>query len=78
MGQMDQTLLHWFSYLPNLALIDWVSKKQATIETSVFGAEFVVMEHGMWDCLTAACKAFSLANTKGKGINELVIRSLDD
>ncbi len=30
------------------------------------------------DCLTAACKAFSLANAKGKGVNELVTRSLDD
>ena len=27
----------------NTALIKWFSKKQATIETSVFGAEFVVM-----------------------------------
>jgi hypothetical protein len=31
----------------NRALIDWVSKKQATIETSVFGAEFVAMKHGI-------------------------------
>jgi hypothetical protein len=30
-----------------MALIDWVSKKQATIETSVFGAEFVAMKHGI-------------------------------
>ncbi len=29
-------------------------------------------------CLTATCKAFSLANAKRKGVNELVIRSLDD
>jgi hypothetical protein len=29
----------------NMALIDWVSKKQATIETSVFGAEFIALEH---------------------------------
>jgi hypothetical protein len=29
----------------NMALTDWVSKKQATIETSVFGAEFVAMKH---------------------------------
>jgi hypothetical protein len=30
----------------NMALIfDWVSKKQATIETSVFGAEFIAMKH---------------------------------
>ena len=31
----------------NSALINWSSKKQATIETSVFGAEFVAMKHGM-------------------------------
>jgi hypothetical protein len=30
-----------------MALIDWVSKKQATIETSVFGAEFVAMKNGI-------------------------------
>ena len=29
-----------------MALIYWVSKKQPTIETSVFGAEFVAMKHG--------------------------------
>jgi hypothetical protein len=29
----------------NMALIDWVSKKQATIETSVYGAKFVAMKH---------------------------------
>lgn len=34
----------------NSALIQWVSKKQATIETSVFGAEFVAMKHGMETC----------------------------
>jgi hypothetical protein len=28
-------------------VIDWVSKKQATIETSVFGAKFVAMIHGI-------------------------------
>ena len=31
----------------NMALIDWVSKCQPTIETSVFGAEFVAMKHGI-------------------------------
>ena len=31
----------------NCALIMWKSKKQPTIETSVFGAEFVAMKHGM-------------------------------
>ncbi len=32
----------------------------------------------VWECLTAACKAFSLANGKGMGTNDWVIRSLDD
>jgi hypothetical protein len=31
----------------NLALIQWISKRQPTIETSVFGAEFVAMKHGI-------------------------------
>jgi hypothetical protein len=29
----------------------------------------------MWECLTAVCKALSLANAKGKGTDGLVIRS---
>ncbi len=29
-----------------MALIDWVSKKQSTVETSVFGAKFVFMKNG--------------------------------
>ncbi len=31
----------------NLAPIIWLSKQQATIETSVFGAEFVAKKHGI-------------------------------
>ena len=31
----------------NSALMNWFSKKQATIETSVFGADFVAMKQGM-------------------------------
>jgi hypothetical protein len=31
----------------------------------------------LWECLTAGCKAFSLANGKGTGTNDWVIRSLD-
>lgn len=31
----------------NSALIAWLSKRQATIETSVFGAEFVAMKQGL-------------------------------
>jgi len=33
--------------LENIEKLFWVSKKQATIETSVFGAEFVAMKHGI-------------------------------
>jgi len=36
----------YFIFL-NSALIQWCSKKQATIETSVFGAEFVAMKIGI-------------------------------
>ncbi len=31
----------------NTALVDWHSKQQATIETGVFGAEFVAMKTGV-------------------------------
>jgi hypothetical protein len=31
----------------DMALIIWLSKRQPTIETSVFGAEFVAMKHGI-------------------------------
>eukprot|EP00804_Cyclotella_cryptica_P021440 CCRYP_005782-RB/>CCRYP_005782-RB protein AED:0.43 eAED:0.43 QI:0/-1/0/1/-1/0/1/0/125 len=36
-----------FMIFMNMALIDALSKKQATIETSVFGAVFVALKHGM-------------------------------
>ena len=36
----------YFIFL-NTALIDWLSKKQATIQGSVFGAEFVAMKTGV-------------------------------
>jgi hypothetical protein len=31
----------------DIAIIDWVFKKQATIDTSVFGARFATMKHGI-------------------------------
>jgi hypothetical protein len=47
-GEKRTRCLHTgFLIFCNMALIDWVSKKQATIETSVFGAEFVAMKHGI-------------------------------
>ena len=30
-----------------MALIDWLSKKQATVEKTVFGSEFFAMAHGV-------------------------------
>jgi hypothetical protein len=36
-----------FFIFMNTALVQWFSKQQATIETSVFGAEFVAMKIGM-------------------------------
>ena len=40
----------------NMSLINWYSKKQSTIETSVFGTEFVAMKVGMdWKMSSADC-----------------------
>ena len=36
-----------FLIFVNTALIQWISKKQPTIETSVFGADFLSTKHGM-------------------------------
>ena len=36
-----------FMIYMNMSLIIWYSKKQTTIETSVFGAEFVAMKVGV-------------------------------
>jgi hypothetical protein len=36
-----------FFVFMNTALIQWFSRQQATIEMSVFGAEFVAMKIGM-------------------------------
>ena len=36
-----------FMIFCNMALINWLSKKQPTVETAVFGAEFVAMKHGV-------------------------------
>ena len=43
---MRRSRTGYFIFL-NMAPIAWLSKKQATIETSVFGAEFVAMKLGV-------------------------------
>jgi hypothetical protein len=40
-------LPYWILDFCSVAPIVWLSKQQATIETSVFGAEFVAMKHGI-------------------------------
>lgn len=40
------SILVYFIFLSSVP-ITWLSKKQVTIETSVFGAEFVAMKQGM-------------------------------
>ena len=42
-----QHLRTGFYIFLNLALIAWVSQRQPTNETSVFGAKFVAMKHGV-------------------------------
>ena len=36
-----------FVILLQSAMIDWLSKRQSTVESSVFGAEFCAMKHGI-------------------------------
>jgi hypothetical protein len=36
-----------FLIFVNSAIVEWLSKRQPTVESSVFGAEFVAMKHGM-------------------------------
>jgi hypothetical protein len=39
-----------FLFYLNMGLVQWLSKRQSTIETSVFGAEFVAMKQGIETC----------------------------
>ena len=36
-----------FMIFMNISLIIWLSKRQPTVETAVFGAEFVAIKHGV-------------------------------
>ena len=42
--KMTRRLCTGYFIFLNTALIDWLSKKQATIEGSVFGSEFIAMK----------------------------------
>ena len=46
----DKTTRHpctSFMIIVNLALVKWLSKKQRTVESAVFGAKFAVIKHGV-------------------------------
>jgi hypothetical protein len=55
-GKMTKCSCTGFLIFCNMALIDWVSKKKATIETSVFGAECIAMKHGIEKLRRLCCK----------------------
>ncbi len=46
-GKKSRRSCTGFIIFCNLAPVIWLSKQQATIETSVFGAEFVAIKHGI-------------------------------
>ena len=46
-NKLTRRLCTGFLIYINSALIDWLSKKQSTMETSIFGAEFVTMKTGL-------------------------------
>eukprot|EP00804_Cyclotella_cryptica_P029741 CCRYP_015201-RA/>CCRYP_015201-RA protein AED:0.23 eAED:0.23 QI:0/0/0/1/1/1/6/0/958 len=50
----------------NYGMIDWLSKKQSTVETSVFGAEFCAMEHGI-ENLRGICYKLRMMGVPVKG-----------
>jgi len=55
-NKMTQCSCSGFLIFCNLSPIIWIPKKQATIETSIFGAEFVTMKHGIETLRGLCCK----------------------
>jgi hypothetical protein len=47
-------------------MIDWLSKKQSTVETSVFGIEFCTMKHGI-ENLCGICYKLRMMGIPVKG-----------
>ncbi|KAL7545609.1 hypothetical protein ACHAWF_008955 [Thalassiosira exigua] len=52
--RLTYSISYWLNaFLKYIALIDWLSKRQTTIEGSVLSAEFVAMKHRIeTDCGT--------------------------
>ena len=46
-GKMMRRSQTGYLVFMNMALIDWMSKKQQTVKTSVFGTKFVALKHGI-------------------------------
>jgi hypothetical protein len=55
-----------FLFYLNMAPIAWHSKKQATVETSIFGAEFVAMKQGM-EALRGLCDKLRMMGVSVSG-----------
>ena len=49
-------------------MIDWLTKKQATIEGAVFGVEFVAMKHGI-EALCGICYKLRMMGVAVAGPN---------
>ena len=50
----------------NYGMIDWLLKKQSTVEISVFGAEFCAMKHGI-ENLHGICYKLCMMGVPVKG-----------
>ena len=55
-----------FMIFLNTALVKWISKKQPTVESAVFGAKFVAMMHGV-EKLQGICYKISIMGVPTEG-----------
>ena len=55
-----------FMIYMNTALINWISKKQPTVESAVFGSEFVAMKHGV-ETLRGVCYKLRMMGVEVSG-----------
>ena len=46
-GETDRCSCTGYMIFVNIAIVDWLSKKQATVEKAAFGSEFVAVTHGV-------------------------------
>jgi hypothetical protein len=65
----------WSNLTSNAIAVD-VSQREGMMQPWRSAISFLAVLC-VWECETAACRAFSLANAKGTGTDDWVIRSLD-